>query len=131
MLFTDKISIFVHVFLTFPNACNGTTAAIFWRRIIILNLYFHTENDKLIFKYDYEDTEQQQKGNLGYGGVYGFYQQQLQQGVQPDNQSQLVTGIMQPLAHVMGMEAAGGTSISGQQQQHEGFNQSYLCMFLF
>ena len=69
---------------------------------------------------------------MGYGDGYGFYQQQLQQGDQPDNQSQggLLTG-MQPLAHVMGMGTDGGTLINLQQQQHEGFHPSYLGMFLF
>ena len=89
-----------------------------------MNLHFHTQNDKLIFKNDYEDPEQQQKG-MGYGDGYGFYQQQLQQGYQPDNQVQLVTG-MQPLAQVIGM---GADSINLQQQQQEGFYPSYLGMF--
>ena len=94
-----------------------------------MNLHFHTQNDKLIFKNEHEDPEQQQKG-MDYGDGYGFYQQQLQQGVKSDNQVQLVTG-MQPLAHVMGMGTDGGTLINLQQQQHEGFNPSYLGMFLF
>ena len=103
--------------------CNGTTAiAIFRRCIIILNLHFHTQNDKLIFKNDYEDPGQQQKGNLGYV----FYQQE--QEIQSENQSQLVPGIMQRLAQVMGM---GADSINLQQQQHEGIHPSYLGMFLF
>ena len=93
-----------------------------------MNLHFHTQNDKLIFKNEHEDPEQQQKG-MGYGDGYGFYQQQLQQGDQPENQSQggLLTGI-QPLAQVIGM---GADSINLQQQQHEGFHPSYLGMFLF